>query len=122
MFLGCGTIVVGPRRSDGRPRAKGFCGVSMKFWKPKWMSRRKTINAASDGQSYGEVPPSYASSESGFERLPEIAASFDPDEFSPGELLKRYHERRSRGRPSDAPSPESEVEEYHESSKTTNKE
>jgi hypothetical protein len=124
MFLGCGIMVVGPRRSDGRPRAKGFCGVGMKFRKPKWISRRKTVNVASDGHSsYDEVPPSYASSESGFEALPEIVASFDPDEFNPGELLKRYHERRSRGRRSGAPSPESVVEEeYHEASGTTNKE
>ena len=81
------------------------------------MSRRKTLNAVSDGHSfYDETPPSYASDEGRFEGLPEILASY------PGELLKRYHERRSRGRRSGAPSPEPVVEEYHEGSRTTNKE
>ena len=111
-------MAVGPRRSDGRPRAKGFCGVGMEVWKPKWMSRGKTLNAASGHHSsYDEIPPSYASGESGFEGLPEIVASY------PGELLKRYQERRSRERRSCAPSPESVVkEEYHEYSGTANKE
>ena len=112
-------MVVGPRRSDGRPRAKGFCGVGMEVWKPKWMSRRKTLNAASDDcPSYGEVPPSHASGESGFEDyLPEIVASY------PGELLKRYQDKRSRERRSGAPSPESVVEkEYYEDSVTMKKE
>jgi hypothetical protein len=119
MFLGCGIMVVGPRRSDGRPRAKGFCGVGMEVWKPKWMSRRKTLNAASnDHSSYDEVPPSYASGEGRFEDyMPGIVASY------PGELLKRYQERRSRERRSGAPSPESVVkEEYHEDNGTANKE
>jgi hypothetical protein len=115
MFLGCGIMVVGPRRSDGRPRAKGFCGVGMKFWKPKWMSRRKTLNvASSDHSSSDEIPPSYAPGESGSEGLPEIVASY------PGELLKRYQERRSRERRSCAPSPESVAKEEY--SETTNKE
>jgi hypothetical protein len=35
MFLGCGIIVVRPRRSDSRLRAKGFCGVGIEVWKPK---------------------------------------------------------------------------------------
>ncbi len=119
MFLGCGIMVVGPRRSDGRPRAKGFCGVGMEVWKPKWMSRRKTLNAVSDDcPSYDEVPPSHASGESGFEDyLPGIVASY------PGELLKRYQERRSRGRQSGALLPESVAEEeHHEGSGTMNKE
>jgi hypothetical protein len=29
MFLGCGIIVIRPRRSDSRPKAKGFCGVDI---------------------------------------------------------------------------------------------
>jgi hypothetical protein len=29
MFLGYKIIIVGPRRSDSRPRAKGFCDVSI---------------------------------------------------------------------------------------------
>lgn len=116
-------MVVGPRRSNGRPRAKGFCGVRMNFRKPKWISRRKALRVPSgDHSSYDEVPPSYASSESGFEGLPEIIASFNPDEFNPGDLLKRYHERRSRERRSGAPSPDFVVEEeHHEGSGTTNK-
>jgi hypothetical protein len=82
------------------------------------MSRRKTLNAASgDHSSYDEIPPSYVLGESGFEGLPEIVVSY------PGELLKRYQERRSRERRSGALSPESVVEEeYHEDSRTANKE
>ena len=107
MFLGCGIMVVGPRRSDDRPRAKGFCGIGMEVWKPKWMSRRKTLNAASDDHSL--LLPRYASVEGGFEGLPAIVTSY------PGELLKRYQERRYRERRSGAPSPESVVEEeYYE--------
>jgi hypothetical protein len=118
MFLGCGIMVVGPRRSDGRPRAKGFCGVGIEVWKPKWMSRRKTLNAASgDHSSYNKIPLSYVSEESGFEGLPEIVVSY------PGELLKQYQERRSHERQSCALSPESVVKkEYHKDSRTANKE
>jgi hypothetical protein len=114
MFLGCGIMAVGPRRSDGRPRAKGFCGVGMEVWKPKWMSRRKTLNAASDDHSSYDKD---ASDENGREDLPKIIASY------PGELLKRYQDKRSRERRSGAPSPESVVEkEYYEDSVTTKKE
>jgi hypothetical protein len=112
MFLGCGIMAVGPRRSDGRPRAKGFCGVGMEVWKPKWMSRGKTLNTASDDHSSHDKD---ASDENGREDLPEIIASY------PGELLKRYQER-SRKRQSRAP-PESVVEEeYHDNSGAMNKE
>ena len=78
------------------------------------MSRWKTLNAASDDYS---SYLSYASGESGFESLPEIVASY------PVELLKGYQERRSRERRSGAPSQESVVEEeYHEVSRTADKE
>jgi hypothetical protein len=81
------------------------------------MSCRKALNAASDDHcSYGDVPPSYASGEGRFEDyLPGIIASY------PGELLKRYHERRSCKRRPGAPSPESVVG-HHEGSETMNKE
>jgi hypothetical protein len=118
MFLGCGIMVVGPRRSDGKPRAKGFCGVGMEVWKPKWMSRRKALNAPSNDYCYDEVPPSYVLGEGRFEDyLPGIVALY------PGELLKRYYERRSCKRRSSAPLPESVVEEEHyKGSGITNKE
>ena len=107
MFLGCGIIVVGPRRSHGRPGAKGFCGVGMKFREPKWTFRRKTVCVVSDDHpSRDEIPLTCASSESVFESLPEIVASFKPGQFSPHDLLRRYHERRDRERRSSAPSPE----------------
>ncbi|KAF4627254.1 hypothetical protein G7Y89_g10902 [Cudoniella acicularis] len=73
------------------------------------MSRRKALNAASDDcPSYGEVSLSHISGESGFEDyLPEIVVLY------PGELLKRYQERGSRGRRSGALLPESVAEEEH---------
>lgn len=83
------------------------------------MSHWKALNAASDDHcSYNEVPPSYASSEGRFEDyLPGIVVSYL------GELLKRYHERRSCERRPGAPSPESVVEEgHHEGSETMNEE
>jgi hypothetical protein len=104
-------MVVGPRRSDGRPRAKWHCGVGMMFRKPKWISRQKTSSAASDDHSSNDAPPSYSnpSGERSFEGLPEIVASFDPHEFDLGELVKRFRERRdlerSREKRSNAPSP-----------------
>jgi hypothetical protein len=119
-------MVVGPRRSDGRPRAKRYCGVGMMFRKPKWISCRKTLNALPDRQPYSDdVPPSYTDtpSETKFEGLPELLASFDPHEWNPDELLKRFRERRSRDRSrerrSNAPSPEATVEEkFHGESVT----
>jgi len=105
-------MVVGPRRSDGRPRAKGYCGVGMTFQKPKWMSRQKPSIAASDAHSFNDAPPSYInpSGERSFEGVPEMVASFDPHEFNLGELVKRFRERtaleRSRKKRSNAPSPE----------------
>jgi hypothetical protein len=126
MFLGCGIMVVGPRRSDGRPRAKQYCGVGMMFRKPKWISRQKILNATSDNQPCTDkVLPSYtdASGKDRFDGLPELFASFDPHEWNPDELLKRFRERRSRERRSNAPSPESAVEEkFHEGSESANKE
>jgi hypothetical protein len=82
------------------------------------MSRWKALNAPSNDYYYNEVPLSYASGKGRFkDYLPGIVASY------PGELLKRYHERRSRKRRSGAPSPESVVEEeHHEGSGITNKE
>ena len=117
MFLGCGIIVVGPRRSDGRPRAKGHCGVGIMFRKPKWISRQKISSGASDEHSSDDAPPGYISlsSEHRFEGLPEMAASFDPHEFNLGELVKRFRERRaverSREKQSNALSPEAVMEE-----------
>jgi hypothetical protein len=119
MFLGYGIIVVGPRRSDSRPRAKGFYSISIEVWKPKWMSRRKTLNTVLDNcPSCGEVPPNHISGESGFEDyLPEIVALYS------GELLERYQERRSRRRRSGTLLPESVAEEeYYKGSGTINKE
>ena len=116
-------MVVGLRRSDGRPRAKRYCGVGVMFRKPKWISRRKTLNSVSDDQSCSDdVPPSYTDtpSESEFEGLPELLASFDPHEWNPHELLKRFRERRSRERRSNAPSPESTVEEKFPGESVTN--
>jgi hypothetical protein len=91
----------------------------MEAWKPKWMSRRKALNAASnDHCSYDEVPPNYASGKGRFEDyLPVIVVLY------PGELLKQCHKRRSCEKRSGAPSPESMVEEgHHKGSKTMNKE
>jgi hypothetical protein len=110
-------MVVGPRRSDGRPRAKGHCGFGMMFRKPNWTSRQKTSSAASDGHSSNDAPPSYinSSGERSFEGLPEMVASFDPHQFNPGEFVKRFRERRalerSREKRSNAPSPEPVMEE-----------
>ena len=111
-------MVVGLRRSDGRPRAKHYCGFGMMFRKPKWTSRRKTLNAVSNDQPCSdEALPSYADVPGGsrFDGLPELFASFDPHEWNPDELLKRFRERRSLERSRDirsnAPSPESAVEE-----------
>jgi len=123
MFLGCGIMAVGPRRSDGRPRAKGHCGVGVVFRKPKWMTRQKTSSVASDDHSSDDAPPGYInlSGERRFEGLPEMAASFDPHEFNLRELAKRFHERRalerSREKRSNAPSPEPMIEEkFYENS------
>ena len=105
--------MVGRRRSDGRPRANRDYGVGMTFRKPKWISRRKKLNATSDGQSCSdEAPPSHTDS-SGKGRsdgFPELFALFDPHELNPDELLNRFRERRSRERRSNAPSPESAIE------------
>jgi hypothetical protein len=78
------------------------------------MSRGKTLNAASDDHSFYDKN---ISDENGRKDLPKIIASY------PGELLKRYQDKRSRERRSGAPSPESIVEkEYYEDSMTTKKE
>ncbi len=117
-------MVVGPRRSDGGPRAKRFCGVGM--MSPKWMFQGKTLSVASNDQSSEKAPPSRAdaSSDCSREGLPEKIASLialcDLDEINPREFLKRFrarilHERflekGSRGRRSGAPSLESVVDE-----------
>jgi hypothetical protein len=72
----------------------------------------KMLSAAPDGHSFSEeLLPSYTDSESSPDGLPEALASFDPHEFKPAELLKRFHARRSRDRSrerrSGAPSVES---------------
>jgi hypothetical protein len=134
MFLGCGMMVVGPRRSDGRPRGKGYCGIGTMLRLPKWMSRAKKLNAASNDQSSERDPLYYAdaSSECSSEGLPEMIASFDPHEINRYEFLKRFRARRSheksldkkaRGRRSGAPSLESVVDEkFHDDSGTACKE
>ena len=78
------------------------------------MSRGKASNAVSDGHSSSdELLPSYTntSEESSPDGLPEVLASFDPHDYNPGELLKRFRARRSRDRSrerrSGAPSVES---------------
>jgi hypothetical protein len=94
------------------------------------MSRGKKSNARFDGHSSSdELLPSYidTSEESSLDRLPETVASFDPHEFNPGELLKRFRARRSRDRSrerrSGAPSVESLLEEKrHGGSETVDKE
>jgi hypothetical protein len=82
------------------------------------MSRGKTSNAGSDGHSSSdELLPRYTdtSEESSPDGFPEALASFDPHDYNPGELLKRFRARRSRDRSrerrSGAPSVESIVEE-----------
>jgi hypothetical protein len=117
-------MFVGPRKSDGRPRAKGYCGVGVTFKRPRFMSHGKTANIVCDGHSStDELLPSYTDTfeESSLDGLPEVLASFDPHEYAPGEFLKRFRARRSRDgsreRRSGAPSAESAVE-FHDE-KTT---
>jgi hypothetical protein len=97
IFLGCRLIAVGPRRSNGRPRAKGHYSVSIIFQKPKWISRQKILSRASNKHSSNNAPLDYISllSEHRFEGLPKIAASFNPHEFNLGKLVKRFRKRRA---------------------------
>jgi hypothetical protein len=120
---------VGPRKSNGRPRAKGYCGVGMMLRQPKFMSRGKTSSAVSDGHSSSdELIPIYidTSEKSSLDGLPESLASFDPHKFKPGEFLKRFRARRycdkARETRSGAPSVESVIEEKTHSSETLDKE
>lgn len=89
-------MFVGPRKSHGRPRAKGYSGVGIMLRRPRFMSHWKTSNTGSNGHSSSdELLPSYidASEESSPDGLPEVLASFDPHE-----LLERFRARRSRDR------------------------
>jgi hypothetical protein len=91
-------MVVGPRRSDGRPRGKGHFGVGVMVQRPKWMTHVEALNAASYVNSpTEEVPPSYAESdrEINSRGLHNLITSFDPHEFDLHELLKRFLVKRS---------------------------
>ncbi len=74
-------MFVGPRKSHGKPRAKGYCGIGIMLRRPRFMSRGKTSNAGSDGHSSSdELLPRYTdtSEESSPDGFPEALASFDP--------------------------------------------
>jgi hypothetical protein len=91
MFLGYSIIFIGPRKSHGRPRAKGYYDVGIILRRPRFISRGKTLNAGSDGHSSSNEPlPRYTntSEESSPDGFPEALASFDPHDYNPGELLK----------------------------------
>lgn len=112
MSLGCGIMVVGPRRSHNEPGARVFCGATMNLRWPRFLSRRKTLSAPHDGHSSSEeLLPSYVDFEGTSEGLPETLASFDPEKLKSGDFLQRYRARRfrdkARERRSGAPSLES---------------
>jgi hypothetical protein len=90
-------MAVGPRRSDNRPRAKEYYSVGIIFRKPKWISRQKTLSAASNNYSSDDAPLGYInlSSERGFKGLSKIITLFDLYEFNLKELIKRFRERRA---------------------------
>ena len=94
-------MFIGPRKSHGRLRAKGYCSISIILRRPRFISRGKTSNAGSNGYSSSDEPlPRYTdmSEESSPDGFPEALASFDPYDYNPGELLKRFRTRRSRDR------------------------
>ena len=93
-------------------------------------ARAMGSKSRSDGfSSSDELLPSYTdtSEEGSLDGLPEALASFDPHEFNPSELLKRFRaarsRERSRERRSGAPSVESLREEKcHRGNEAVNKE
>jgi len=94
-------MFVGPRKSYGRLRAKGYFVIGIMLRWPRFMSRGKTLNTGSDSySSFNWLLPSYidTSEESSLDGLPEALASFDLYKYSPGEFLKRFCARRSRDR------------------------
>jgi hypothetical protein len=108
MFVGIGIMWVGPRRSDGRSRAKRYCGAGWMFRRPKLGVSRTSI--ATEDRSSDDDPPRYidastndgppryvdASTQSSLENFLKIAARIDPHDFDLGELVKRFRDERSR--------------------------
>lgn len=107
-------MFIGPRKSQGKPKAKGYFNVSMKFQRLRFMLRGKALNAASDSYSTSnELLPGHIDStkESNLDGFPEALTNFDPHEYKLSEFAKRFRTRRtrdrSRNRRSGAPSVES---------------
>jgi hypothetical protein len=65
------------------------------------MSCGKTLNARSDGYSSSDKPLlryTNTSEESSPDGFPEALASFNPHNYNPSKLLKRFRAKRSRNR------------------------
>jgi hypothetical protein len=116
---------VGPRKSDGKSRARRYCGCGWMFRRPKWGgSWKKRPSTATDHPSSADDPPRYAdaSTQSSLETLPKIAAQIDPHDFDLGELVKRYRDERSRIKAYERGAGTSSAEISQEGSGTANKE
>jgi hypothetical protein len=99
MWLGCGIIFIGPRKSNRRLRAKGYYRVSVTFKRLRFIFHRKIANIVYDGHSFiNELLLSYTNTfkERSLDGLPEVLALFDPHKYAPGEFLKRFRAKRSR--------------------------
>jgi hypothetical protein len=70
MFLSFGLMAIGPKRSGGRPGAKGFVGVSKKIRRPRWLIRQIEDNEGSSSESSESIV---------YDGLPEKLAAYNPN-------------------------------------------
>jgi hypothetical protein len=130
MFVGCGIMIVGPERREDKPRGKGYIGIGFTFRRPKFMRRKEALKAISHNNSSSDtLLPSQGCKldwlpEKLPELLPQVLELFDPHDIDFKQLRERCQAiRAERGRRSDAPSPESEIDEkLYESIETVDKE
>jgi hypothetical protein len=114
MFLGCGMMVVGPRRAHGKPRVKRYFGLGWIVRRPKWWaSNGQTLEAGSGHCSAEETPPNYVHAAGGAAArgLLEILASLEElDEDALRDFRRQFLAERSRQNghrtPTSMPAPE----------------
>jgi hypothetical protein len=95
MFIGFGLVIVGPKRHDGIPRLRKHFACTTTYQRPRWLSRRNKNDRGVGALPSALETQTVSNCEGGggggnLEALPEIFATFDPDEVDLHDLYTRF--------------------------------
>lgn len=99
MFLGSKIIFIRPRKSQGKPKAKGYINISIIFRRRRFITHGKNLNVISDGHlSSDKFFSNYIniSEKNSPDGVPKVLILLDLYEYNPGKFLKQFCAKKTR--------------------------